>query len=379
MNILTNLNLNKNELQNAVIQSLTTAPASPVAGQIYYNSTDALIYRYDGTNWAAVGSVLSVNGETGTVVLTQDDVGNGTTYKQTHNDYTDALKTLTENAPKAIADEYDSTATYAVGDFCTHEGLLYKCTTAIGTAEAWTAGHWTAVTVADTFAPLASPAFTGTPTAPTPTAGDNSTKLATTEFVTTAVGSLNEAMMFKGTLGSGGTATALPATHKAGWTYKVITAGTYAGQTCEVGDLVICVTDGTSANDAHWTVAQTNIDGAVTGPAGSTDGHIPTFSGTTGKLIADGYGVSTTIAADDDTKLATEGAVYGLIAVATGTIGTSATTATVNYSGTLINAYATMGGDIVGIDTTVSASSVVFTCGQNPSSAVTCTVVYRTV
>ena len=36
-------------------------------------------------------------------------------------------------------------------------------------------------------APLASPALTGEPTAPTPEAGDNSTKIATTEFVQTAV------------------------------------------------------------------------------------------------------------------------------------------------------------------------------------------------
>jgi hypothetical protein len=37
------------------------------------------------------------------------------------------------------------------------------------------------------FATLASPAFTGTPTAPTATTGDNSTKLATTAFVQAAV------------------------------------------------------------------------------------------------------------------------------------------------------------------------------------------------
>src|SRR5262249_48839344 len=36
---------------------------------------------------------------------------------------------------------------------------------------------------AATYAPLASPALTGTPTAPTPTAGDSSTKIATTAFV----------------------------------------------------------------------------------------------------------------------------------------------------------------------------------------------------
>jgi len=34
---------------------------------------------------------------------------------------------------------------------------------------------------------IASPALTGSPTAPTPTEGDNTTKIATTEFVTTAV------------------------------------------------------------------------------------------------------------------------------------------------------------------------------------------------
>jgi hypothetical protein len=39
-------------------------------------------------------------------------------------------------------------------------------------------------------APLASPNLTGVPTAPTPTGGDSSTKLATTAFVTTAIGGL---------------------------------------------------------------------------------------------------------------------------------------------------------------------------------------------
>jgi len=42
----------------------------------------------------------------------------------------------------------------------------------------------------DTKAPLASPALTGTPTAPTATAGDSSTKIATTAFVGTEVSNL---------------------------------------------------------------------------------------------------------------------------------------------------------------------------------------------
>ena len=46
-----NLDLNKNELQNVVIQPLAAAPSNPKLGQIYYDTTDDNIYRFDGTNW----------------------------------------------------------------------------------------------------------------------------------------------------------------------------------------------------------------------------------------------------------------------------------------------------------------------------------------
>lgn len=49
-------------------------------------------------------------------------------------------------------------------------------------------------------APLASPAFTGAPTAPTPTAGDNSSKLATTAFVQNAVATHSGGATFDGTI-----------------------------------------------------------------------------------------------------------------------------------------------------------------------------------
>ena len=49
----------------------------------------------------------------------------------------------------SMSAEYSASSTYAVGDIVLKDGQLYECTTAISTAEAWTAGHWTAVTVGE--------------------------------------------------------------------------------------------------------------------------------------------------------------------------------------------------------------------------------------
>lgn len=89
---------------------------------------------------------------------------------------------------------------------------------------------------------------------------------AVVDYIKTYLGT-SDAMVFKGTLGTGGTITALPATCSKGDTYRVITAGTYQSHNCEIGDLVIAVKDATTAHKDNWTVAQTNIDGAVVSDA----------------------------------------------------------------------------------------------------------------
>lgn len=62
---LTNINLSKNELQNAVIQPLATAPAGAKAGQIYFNSTSKKIMQYDGTAWKTVGMIVEASDTNG--------------------------------------------------------------------------------------------------------------------------------------------------------------------------------------------------------------------------------------------------------------------------------------------------------------------------
>ena len=53
----TNIDLNKNELQNAALQKLTAAPSTPVKGQMYFNTTDNRAYTYNGTAWVAMDAV----------------------------------------------------------------------------------------------------------------------------------------------------------------------------------------------------------------------------------------------------------------------------------------------------------------------------------
>ena len=125
------LNLQQNQLENAVIQNLASDPSSGKAGQIYYNTTDNGYRYYNGTAWVnisadAIKSIVAGNGltssgtDTVTISLgTPSTSGSGsntygsngvTTNSHTHQislpDATDAVKGVVQ-----LAADNDTTST----------------------------------------------------------------------------------------------------------------------------------------------------------------------------------------------------------------------------------------------------------------------------
>ena len=142
-------------------------------------------------------------------------------------------------------------------------------------------------------ADLAGATFTGTVTLATDP--QNNLEAATKQYVDRLVAGINDF-----TVGVVDADTPLPSTgYEVGQTFRVAEAGTYAGQDCEAGDLIIVINDyadGTASN-ADFLVVQANVDGAVTGPDASTDANIVVFDGATGRKIKDS---SVTIASVSD-------------------------------------------------------------------------------
>ena len=157
----------------------------------------------------------------------------------------------------------------------------------------------------DAKAPLADPAFTGVPTAPTAVVGTDTKQVATTEFVNDAIEAAfaaNDAMEYMGVIdGTAAAPGAFTPAAENGHTYKVATAGYVNGVKVEVGDMLIClaVAEAATADNysevmANWNVIQTNIDGAViTKDTATTVNDIVVYASTNGGTVASsGVGIT---------------------------------------------------------------------------------------
>lgn len=173
------------------------------------------------------------------------------------------------------------------------QGILYICDT---TGSIWTGSAWKTVfhdvqtsldaigeridgviTDVATKAPIANPVFSGT-------VKIGEEEVAVKSYVDGLISNLVSSAP-----GIVDADNALPADgYKAGQTFRVAADGTYAGQECEVGDLIIVLKDyvADTASNADFMVVQANIDGAVTSTAEtSTVGEIVVFDAVTGKVI----------------------------------------------------------------------------------------------
>lgn len=99
----------------------------------------------DAAGASAAAPVQSVNTKTGSVVLTQDDVGDGQTYVRTHNDFTDAAKTQINTNEDNIA-ILDSDMGVAQADITTLKGNVSTLITALGSKQDVIAGGASTIT-----------------------------------------------------------------------------------------------------------------------------------------------------------------------------------------------------------------------------------------
>lgn len=169
----TNFDFKKNQAINFVLHKLSSAPAVPAEGQIYYNTSNKKKYLWDGTNWVEDTSIATDSqATTGTatdVAISPKQLAAALEGKQDSIDYT----------PENTSNKVTSITSNSTDTQYPSAKLLYDLLLAV--------------------APLASPAFTGNPTAPTQTTGDSSTKIATTAFVATAIAAAIEGgLIYKG-------------------------------------------------------------------------------------------------------------------------------------------------------------------------------------
>ena len=225
------------------------------------------------------------------------------------------------------------------------------------------------------------------------TSVNNTTTLFTTQQVHQIINAsfaANDAMRYKGTIAySNGSYTThtvagvevqgFPTKCEVGDTYRVTSQGTYAGQTCSAGDLLICIQDGTGSGlntAAYWTAVEANINGQVKHTVNGTSIYVysnstntftiyaPTTGGTQGQVLLSNGSAAPTWAAQSTLVVGEAKKVSNALSLGVGlTFGTTGVTYNGSAARTISLVAATtttIGGVIVDKDSknkTISVTS----------------------
>lgn len=339
MDFLSDLNLNGNKLQNAVVQPLSSAPLTTNVGQIYYNTSDQLFYFYDGTNWVAIGAVISVNGKNKVVSLTKSDIGLGNADN-------------TSDSDKPI-----STATQtALNDKLSLSGGTMTGSISMGTNKITNVANAT-----------------------------NDNDAVNKSQLDAAISGIGSVFKIKG---SKQNYSALPTSgQEIGDVWYVVEDETVSGSFYPGHVGYVWIKD--ELNVERWEQLGQTVDttlfltkaGLASQTGGATDNTMSQAAITTalsGKEDTLTFDNAPTV--NSSNPVTSDGintAITGLIKTATGTIGANSTSVTVSYTGTILATNAVMGGEEVIVDKAITASNVTFSTATAPSTGITCTVIYK--
>lgn len=248
---LVNIDLSKNQLLNAAIQNLASAPSSPVAGQIYFNTVDLAVYFWDGTAW------VNVSGDITAVIAGAGLTGGGTSGSVT-------LDVNVDNATIEVVSDTVRVKDLGITSAKINDGAVTTiklADNAVTLAKIQTIANNTVIgnTSGSTATPAAVVIVTDLASASTTTLATSS---AIKSYIDTTVGSLGNLegawSAASGTfpVGAGGT--------KKGDYWFVSVAGTVGGVSFNIGDVIIAKIDNASTTLASdWIQLEVNRDQAT--------------------------------------------------------------------------------------------------------------------